>query len=311
MPVGDIRASLRAQIATVAISLLGEPNRSLSSHRQLRFGNQGAIAVEIDGPRAGVWFDHSAGIGGDALALIRHVVAADFCSALKIAESIVGATPAQAGREPKFCTVGPDADQLHKIGLAAKIWAETIPLFGTAGEKYLRRRHIWPLPECITDLRFHSSCPRGREKGSAIVAAMRDVLTGKLTGVHRTFVTNEGRKDGGTAKLMLGKAGAVMLDSFDEVSIGLHIGEGIETTLTARCGGWAPCWAMLSAGAMRTLTVLPGVETLTMLVDADEPGRRAAQACGERWVEAGAKVRLIEPKTEGADWNDFAAGLTP
>ena len=60
-----------AIIESVARRLLGEPNKSLSSQTQLRFGSHGSIAVEIGGERKGTWYDHEAGRGGGVLDLVR------------------------------------------------------------------------------------------------------------------------------------------------------------------------------------------------------------------------------------------------
>lgn len=59
-------------VEPVARRLLGEPNKTLSSRDQLRFGTRGSIAVQIAGPKKGTWFDHEAGCGGGVLDLVRN-----------------------------------------------------------------------------------------------------------------------------------------------------------------------------------------------------------------------------------------------
>jgi hypothetical protein len=59
-----MKPDLSLHIADIAHHILGEHNRSLSTRRQLRFGNNGSIAVEIAGPKRGTWFDHENGVGG-------------------------------------------------------------------------------------------------------------------------------------------------------------------------------------------------------------------------------------------------------
>jgi predicted P-loop ATPase len=68
----DVVAALNARIGDLARELLGEPNRNLSTPRQLRFGTNGSIAVELEGDDAGRWFDHEHGIGGAGIELLRH-----------------------------------------------------------------------------------------------------------------------------------------------------------------------------------------------------------------------------------------------
>ena len=70
--VADLAARINDHMADLAQSLLGEPNPSHSTTAQLRYGTKGSMAIKIAGPRAGRWYDHEAGIGGDGLELIRH-----------------------------------------------------------------------------------------------------------------------------------------------------------------------------------------------------------------------------------------------
>jgi putative DNA primase/helicase len=61
---GDDFPDLRPYIADIARAILGEPNKELSTSRQLRFGSRGSVAVEITGEKCGEWFDHEEGTGG-------------------------------------------------------------------------------------------------------------------------------------------------------------------------------------------------------------------------------------------------------
>ena len=51
LATSELAARLNERVADLARTLLGEPNRSLSSRSQLRFGNKGSIAVEVDADR--------------------------------------------------------------------------------------------------------------------------------------------------------------------------------------------------------------------------------------------------------------------
>lgn len=51
-------------IEYLARQKFGEPNRHLSTRRELRFGSKGSISVQLDGMKAGAWFDHEAQEGG-------------------------------------------------------------------------------------------------------------------------------------------------------------------------------------------------------------------------------------------------------
>jgi hypothetical protein len=64
-------ADFAALIEPVARRLLGEPNASLSTRTELRFGTHGSLSVVITGPKRGTWYDHEAGHGGGVLDLVR------------------------------------------------------------------------------------------------------------------------------------------------------------------------------------------------------------------------------------------------
>jgi len=79
--------------------------------------------------------------------------------------------------------------------------------------------------------------------------------------------------------------------------------------------GFRPCWALGNAGAIRNFEVLPGIDALTIIADADEPdqrGRRAGQeaawACVKRWRAADRDVQVVLPKTARAGIADYFGG---
>jgi putative DNA primase/helicase len=55
----------------------------------------------------------------------------------------------------------------------------------------------------------------------------------------------------------------------------------------------------------RSLAVLSGIESITVLVDHDAAGETAALECSARWTAAGAEVFRIVPRRPGADVNDL------
>lgn len=61
-------------IQTVATELLGDPNRELSTRKELRWGNRGSLSVDLE---KDCWHDHEAGTGGGVLDLIRRETGRD------------------------------------------------------------------------------------------------------------------------------------------------------------------------------------------------------------------------------------------
>jgi len=201
----------------------------------------------------------------------------------------------------------PSSDEA-RTARAVEIWREGHDPVGTLVDRYLASRGL-VLPERgVEVLRFHPRCPWGDKASGrtifvpAMVAAMRSVVGDRITAVHRTRLTDDGQK---VDRRMLGPArgSAVKLDPDDMATMGLAVGEGVETCLAARQLGIRPAWALTSAGAMAILPVLPGIEALTLLGERDPASARAVDACASRWHAAGREVIVIEPMT-GSDLND-------
>jgi putative DNA primase/helicase len=167
-------------------------------------------------------------------------------------------------------------------------------------------RGITELPRRLNEsVRFHPRCPFAGERHPALIALMVSVHTNEPAGIIRTALTDDAKK---LDRKMLGRKGVVKLTPDDEVELGLTIGEGIETALAGMQLGYAPAWSCADAGTLKTFPVLSGIDCLTILVDADDAGRRAAAACAERWLDAGVEVFEVEPKSDGTDAADIVRG---
>lgn len=190
-----------------------------------------------------------------------------------------------------------------------RLWSSCRPLGGIALQYLQNRRCVIP-PE-DGDLRWHPSLkhPSGYT-GPALVALITDVLTKEPLSLHRTWITPTGKAKVAPPRLLLGnhqiKDGAIRLWPDEAVTTGLGLAEGIESALSL-AHAMQPVWSTIDAGHLRAFPVLPGVECLTIAVDADLAGYKASSACGYRWREAGAEVRLLEPN-EG-DANDLVRGV--
>jgi len=227
---------------------------------------------------------------------------------------------AQVGRPWARPAASSGDDDRARIERAGHLWREGRDPRGTIAETYLAARAL-SLPDEVADrvLRFHPACPFRIEDGTimrlpAMLALFRDIATDQPCGVHRTALKSDGSGKAdlpglGNAKKMLGRASgaAIKLSPDAEVTAGLGIGEGIETSLAIYSADWRPIWALGSAGAIRTFPVLPGIESLTIFADADPAGLEVGKVCGERWQDAGRKCRIIIPPQDGQDWNDARA----
>lgn len=195
----------------------------------------------------------------------------------------------------------------RRIEQAQQIWHAARDPRGTLVERYLAGRGL-ELPDhvALTSLRYHPACPWRDEqigmtiKVPAMIAAMRSLETHQITAVHRTRLTEDGRK---VDRRMLGVAGgaAIMLDPVEGAQ--LAIGEGIESCLAGRQLGFSPVWALASAGAVGAFPILNGIAKLTILGERDHASETAVTACHGNWVHAGRTVVVALPKV-GEDMND-------
>jgi hypothetical protein len=210
-----------------------------------------------------------------------------------------------------------------RIQAALRWWCEAGPIEGTIGMTYFEReREIFELPPDVHSvLRFHGRCVWGQDAAGrwifhpCIVALLRDVLTDEPSGVHRIALDPDGKLIG---RMALGRkrSAAIKLWGDDVVTIGLVAGEGLETVLAAatrihhRGTLLRPAWSVVDASNLENLPIIPGIEHLTILADADENnrGQLAARFCAKRWAEAGREVAVFIPHKVGDDFNDIARG---
>lgn len=296
--LATIRAALSASMNELARSLCGEPNRHMSTRRELRFGRKGSLAVAIAGPKAGSWCDHETSEGGGPLDLIMVARECSFRDALDIAQDFLGAAQPVAAHEPPEIVLRAtdDGDEVERIARAMSYWTRSHDPRGTIVETYLTSRCI-ALPEGVAGeaIRF---CPGPR----SMVALMRDIHTNEPCGIHRTFLNADGTK---IEKKMLGRAkgAAIKLSPDEDVTHGLHIGEGIESTLSFMMVGYAPAWALGSAGSIAAFPVLPEIEALTIFTENDNASDRAAAGCTDCWLAADREVTIATP--QHGDGNDI------
>ena len=313
------RTALIANAAEIGIALLGPPNRKCSSRREVRWGSKGSLVLTIVGSKAGYWYDHELGKGGDLFQLIQREHRCDFKEALRIACDMINHAPVVAfDRRPAVKTPTADCDEFElrrKIEIAFSIWHEARPVENTLADAYLRSRGLSLLPDITPRvLRFHPRCIFGPgQRPPALVALIEPIGGGPAQGIHRTALTADGRK---VERKALGRksGGVIKLTADENIIDALFVGEGIETTLAGMLLGYRPAWSCVDAGGLAKFPVITGVQSLGIFVDRDEAGERAALTTSQRWTAAGREVRRLIPRrsNRGTDLNDVARarGLT-
>jgi hypothetical protein len=203
------------------------------------------------------------------------------------------------------CIKNDDDDDATHINLSLCLWNQSRDPHGTIVERYLASRKL-TLPDHIVDevVRFHPSLTFERNKVGAMVALFRDITTNNPCGIHRTFLDGHARKLG---RKMLGRVrnGAIKLDDDASVTLGLTVGEGLETCIAAWLAGFRPVWTLGSVSRIASFPVLPGIEAITILGEVEDGGanRRATEQCTARWHGARREVLVVTPLV-GKDLND-------
>jgi hypothetical protein len=269
--------------------------------------------------------------GGDGFDLIMAMKGIDFPRAARLVEGIVGrarwnrswSRRSRSGPQPSASASSTiRSSSTTSTGKtttadAMRLWRETVDPRGEPPEIYLNSRKLPILCDELANklgasLRWHP----GKQ---AMLWLMRSITTGEPQACLQTLLDENGRKRFATVngkptcRLFCGRiqGAAIMLDPFDTVLDGLHIGEGGETCLAARQYGLRPCWALGSAGAIAKFPVLDGVQALTILGEKGcAENERAIEACGVRWQDAGREVEIIFPDV-GKDMNDLLMEETP
>lgn len=143
-----------------------------------------------------------------------------------------------SGARPVFAVVSKqevDDDAKKKSRRAIDIWHGSVDPRGTIVEHYLREHRGLLLPDDIAGkvIRFHASLWfDATTRLPGMICLLRDIKTNEPRAIHRTFL----RPDTGEKvdRRMLGPAKGTAIKFDAEISAGLLIGEGGETSLTAR-----------------------------------------------------------------------------
>lgn len=266
-----------------------------------------SLYVRLAGARAGKWTDAATGEHGDLLDLIALNRGLSFRDALAEARAFLRLPLATPRLEPM--PASPSSPEA-----ARRLFAASRPIDGTLAERYLAQRGIMPFGP-LPALRFHPHCyyrgPAGRQSLPAIIAAVTD-LSGRLTGLHRTWLDPSGRRKAAIAQprramghllgpgVRFGAAGPVML-----------AGEGIETTLTVRMIlPGLPMVAALSAGHLAALLFPPDLRRLYVIQDQDAAGEWALERLARRGLAAGIDIRPLRSRQDDFNADLLADGLS-
>jgi Toprim domain len=292
--------------------LLGYDPRAADRRGVARYRSHGSLKIDF---ARGTFSDFEAGVAGGVLDFIRYASGEDAGIWLERQGfaarrySLRRAIPARQGasRRDDKGTERRDftADELERIADALRIWDQGQPIDGApevAG--YLTARGGLDVSGCRSEMRYSRATVWENERRKCLLVAYRNLDTNEVTGISRILL-DEPERWPKTQRRMLGvvRRAAIKLAPITDT---LAVAEGFESAVAANMLGYGPAWALGSAGAVKNLPVLHGVERLILVAEHDESGasREATDCCGSRWLRAGRKVSRVWPNQGCSDLND-------
>ncbi len=266
----------------------------------------GKDRFRFDDKGNGEWFCNACTQKGcgkpDGFRLLQLLNGWDFKTAAKKVDEILGTIPAST---PKSETTIEDKRKVMR-GIARGCRPVTP---GDPVWRYLESRCGDPTGY-LQDIRYHPALRHSVSGGEhpAMVA-----LCGwdgqKFSGLHRTYLTPDGRKAAvDPVRMTYGELGPVRLSEWTDA---LGVAEGIETAICASKRFGLPFVAALSAAGMADFTPFPGIGMVVVAGDNDESftGQAAAYALAKRLRASGLAVCVEIPDRVNTDWCDLHQGI--
>lgn len=311
-----VRHELKMRASDIVPRIMGErPNKDLSTQRTYRFGEKGALAVEVAGPKAGIWHDFRDGSGGDLIGLIQTQERMNFKEAVAYAQrecDSFSSTRAFYDEKVEAQEKNKDAGKTAKVELLLTKSAE-IDIKNPAHApviKYLQaERGILN----VTDIKDVKIIPDyqsflSEKQLCALVGVVRD-REGKAQGAQTILIDEDGKKaDVSVPKRSHGllRGGAV---SLQESTLGVTIlAEGIETGLSIK-ESHIPASIKCVLGIQNFKNYEPTQgEVIIIAGDGDRNNERSSKTLDRAvasLLDKGAKeVHVVQPEKEG-DFNDI------
>jgi hypothetical protein len=197
----------------------------------------------------------------------------------------------------------PAKSRADQAATALRLWRRRRSIAGTPAERYLRvaRGYFALVPPTLGYLPAFGVYPH------AMIAAfglptepepgILSLADGALRGVHITRLAPDGfdRDRGAHAKIMIAHSiGSPIVVAPVTDMLGMAIAEGIEDALAVHAATGLGAWAAGSASRLPALAdAIPAyVETVTIMVDPDDAGRRHSSDLAARLTARGIEVRL-------------------
>ena len=130
---------------------------------------------------------------------------------------------------------------------------------------------------------------RSRRAGArpAMVALFRTIGGDEPSAIQRTALRGDATRS--TQDARPGVRLRIKVTCDEDVLFRLGVAEGLESAMSANALGQGPSWALGSAGAIRNLPVLPGIETLALIAEHDRANEEAREVAPRAGTTPAAK----------------------
>lgn len=242
------------------------------------------------------WYCRGVDAGGDVIALVEHVLGANFGGAV---EWLVGSDAARKPAPSK----SDNEDKRKQHEKARWLWGRREPLTGSIGETYLRKARAYngPLPPTLGFLRAYKGhppalicafAPHPGEIEPGVLAEPRDVESVQLIALKSD---GSGKADVEVVKRHIGgHKGLPIVVSPPNDLLGLSIHEGVEDALSAyeatSLGAWASGGATFLAALANAVPSY--IECVTIAEHKDGAGKNGAYELARLLDQRGINVLL-------------------
>lgn len=292
--INQIQNGLNSDINNFVLELMGEPNKSLSTNNQFRYGSKGSMSITLSGAKSGLWYMHEEGRGGNLLQLIQEQKELNFKDALEYAANYLGISKSNSDELP-----------YHK-----KVYGFSKTIKNTLGEKYLKEHR--GITANIDNIRFvpYLYEPTTKEKHPAVVVFSKD-MSGDIKGMQAIWLDREtGKKlNIETAKRSYGEIKGSMVP-INKGTKGIAVAEGVETALSI-ASSRSDLTVFAALGSFSNFTssdIKVNGTPIIMCVDNDGDNKHSIDKVKKSISELSQKgfnVFVAYPKHKGADFNDI------
>ncbi|MBP9777462.1 MAG: toprim domain-containing protein, partial [Alphaproteobacteria bacterium] len=322
---GQVRTAARRNMASLAIDLLGEPNKHIGTKTTLRFGTKGSLVVNVAGNREGFWNDFETGEKGDIVSLVQREKNLDFKEAVTYLSDVLNVRSHQdiSPRPQRHPTAQKSLEQIKedvaRLNAVSELNLKSKSIEGTLVETYLQReRNI--KGACVPDLRY---IPKGttfmyqgerRTIRHHCLAAFGRNQENRLSSVQLTKLDDQGKRaltqiGEKLNKIHYGIAkGSFVLLQEDKATNRVFMAEGIETALSLKEAGIKG--KIVTAMGIYNIANYQGSEKeIIICADNDEhkphsQTYKTIEKTQTHFQAQGKSVSIIKPTQPGDDFND-------